>query len=238
LSIDPSFQGAEWQSAYSKQNEDEIFQLAQKNNISTHLSRLLINRNIKSISKFINSKLKENLSISKIVKLSNLDNSISFFEKVKSEKKISIFSDYDVDGACAAAICKKFLSQFDIEVNVYIPNRLNEGYGLNQVAIDKIMIFSQNILVLDCGSNNIQEQEYIINKGGNIMIIDHHECEVFFDQAIVVNPKTPKDLSDLDDLCATALTFLVMVYLKHENVFPNVDVLQYLDLVALATIVI
>ena len=236
MSIDHSFQGAEWQSAYSKQNEDEIFQLAQKNNISTHLSRLLINRNIKSISKFINSKLKENLSISKIVKLSNLDSSISFFEKVKSEKKISIFSDYDVDGACAAAICKKFLSQFDIEVNVYIPNRLNEGYGLNQVAIDKIMTFSQNILVLDCGSNNIQEQEYIINKGGNIMIIDHHECEVFFDQAIVVNPKTPKDLSDLDDLCATALTFLVMVYLKHENVFPNVDVLQYLDLVALATI--
>ena len=80
------------------------------------------------------------------------------------------FSDYDVDGACAAAICKKFLSQFDIEVNVYIPNRLNEGYGLNQVAIDKIMTFSQNILVLDCGSNNIQEQEYIINKGGNIMM--------------------------------------------------------------------
>jgi single-stranded-DNA-specific exonuclease len=236
LSIDPSFQGAEWQSAYSKQNEDEIFQLAQKNNISTHLSRLLINRNIKSISKFINSKLKENLSISKIVKLSNLDSSISFFEKVKFEKKISIFSDYDVDGACAAAICKKFLSQFDIEVNVYIPNRLNEGYGLNQVAIDKIMTFSQNILVLDCGSNNIKEQEYIINKGGKIMIIDHHECEVFFDQAIVVNPKTPKDQSDLDDLCATALTFLVMVYLKHENVFPNVDVLQYLDLVALATI--
>ena len=236
MSIDPSFQGAEWQSAYSKQNEDEIFQLAQKNNISTHLSRLLINRNIKSISKFINSKLKENLSISKIVKLSNLDSSISFFEKAKFEKKISIFSDYDVDGACAAAICKKFLSQFDIEVNVYIPNRLNEGYGLNQVAIDKIMTFSQNILVLDCGSNNIKEQEYIINKGGKIMIIDHHECEVFFDQAIVVNPKTPKDQSDLDDLCATALTFLVMVYLKHENVFPNVDVLQYLDLVALATI--
>lgn len=236
MSIDSSFQGAEWQSAYSNQNEDEIFQIAQKNNISTHLSRLLINRNIKSVSKFINSKLKENLSISKIVKLSNLDNSISFFEKVKSDKKISIFSDYDVDGACAAAICKKFLSQFDIEVNVYIPNRLNEGYGLNQEAIDKIMTFSQNILVLDCGSNNIKEQEYIFSRGGKIMIIDHHECEVFFDQAIVVNPKTPNDHSNLDDLCATALTFLVMVYLKHENVFPNVDVLQYLDLVALATI--
>ena len=236
MSTNPSFQGAEWQSAYLNPNEDEIFQLAQKNNISTLLSRLLINRHIKSISKFINSKLKENLSITKIAKLSNIDKSTSFFEKVKFDKTISIFSDYDVDGACAAAICKKFLSQFGIEVNVYIPNRLNEGYGLNQDAIDKILTFSQNILVLDCGSNNLKEQEYIINKGGKVMIIDHHECEFFFDQAIVVNPKTPNDHSNLDDLCATALTFLVMVFLKNENIFPNVDVLQYLDLVALATI--
>jgi predicted signal transduction protein with EAL and GGDEF domain len=91
LSIDPSFQGAEWQSAYSKINEDEIFQLAQKNNISTHLSKLLINRNIKSISKFINSKLKENLSISKIVKLSNLDKSISFLKKSNLKKRYLYF---------------------------------------------------------------------------------------------------------------------------------------------------
>ena len=87
----------------------------------------------------------------------------NLYQKVKSDKTISIFSDYDVDGACAAAICKKFLSQFGIEVNVYIPNRLNEGYGLNQDAIDKILTFSPNILVLDCGSNNFKEQEYIIN---------------------------------------------------------------------------
>ena len=59
MSTNPSFQGAEWQSAYLNPNEDEIFQLAQKNNISTLLSRLLINRDIKSISKFINSKLKD-----------------------------------------------------------------------------------------------------------------------------------------------------------------------------------
>ena len=236
MSIDTSFQGAKWHSTNLNLDDDEVFNLAQKNNISIHLSKLLVNRKIKTISKFINSKLKENLSITKIAKLRNLDKSISFFEKVKSEKKISIFSDYDVDGACAAAICKKFLSQFDIEVNVYIPNRLNEGYGLNLEAIDKILTFSQNILVLDCGSNNLKEQEYIINQGGQVMIIDHHECELFFDQTIVVNPKTPNDQSELDDLCATALTFLVLVYLKNENIFPNIDVLQYLDLVALATI--
>ena len=131
MSIDTSFQGAKWLSTNLNLDDDEVFNLAQKNNISIQLSKLLVNRKIKTISKFINSKLKENLSITKIAKLRNLDKSIYFFEKVRSEKKISIFSDYDVDGACAAAVCKKFLNQFDIEVNVYIPNRLNEGYGLN-----------------------------------------------------------------------------------------------------------
>ena len=99
MSIDTSFQGAKWHSTNLNLDDDEVFNLAQKNNISIHLSKLLVNRKIKTISKFINSKLKENLSITKIAKLRNLDKSISFFEKVKSEKKISIFSDYDVDGA-------------------------------------------------------------------------------------------------------------------------------------------
>ena len=90
MSTNSSFQGAKWQSAYLNPNEYQIFQLAQKNNISTLLSRLLINRDIKSISKFINSKLKENLSITKIAKLRNLDKSISFLKKLNL-KKIYIF---------------------------------------------------------------------------------------------------------------------------------------------------
>ena len=91
MSIDTSFQGANWHSANLNLDENEIFNLAQKNDISIHLSKLLLNRKIKTISKFINSKLKENLSISKIAKLSDLDKSISFFEKVKSEKNFNIF---------------------------------------------------------------------------------------------------------------------------------------------------
>ena len=63
MSTNPSFQGAEWQSAFLNPNEDEIFQLAQKNNISTLLSRLLINRDIKSISKFINRMNKNDLLV-------------------------------------------------------------------------------------------------------------------------------------------------------------------------------
>jgi single-stranded-DNA-specific exonuclease len=231
-----SFNGFYWYPYNENLNDDLTFEVAQKNNISINLSKLLLNRNIKKVSNFLNSKLKENISISQIMKLNNITKTNSFFEKVKKEKKISIFSDYDVDGACAAAICKKLLSQFEIEVYTYIPNRLNEGYGLNMHALDKLLDFSSNILVLDCGSNNILEQEYINKKGAQVVIVDHHECDNFFENAIVVNPKTPDDQSKLDDLCATALTFLLFVYLKNERIFESFDVLQYLDLVALATI--
>ena len=236
MSTKKSFNGLIWYPLNGKSSDNLDFEVAQKNNISINLSKLLINRNVKNISNFLNSKLKENVSISQIMKLGNIEKTISFFEKVKKEKKISIFSDYDVDGACAAAICKKLLSQFQIDAYVYIPNRINEGYGLNTRAIDKLLDFSSNLLVLDCGSNNFSEQEYIIKNGAEVVVVDHHECDNYFEKAIVVNPKTPDDHSNLDDLCATALVFLLFVYLKNENIFQNSDVLQYLDLVALATI--
>ncbi len=236
MNIKKSFNGASWHPLIEKNDDNLVFDIAQKNNISINLSQLLLNRNVKKISNFLNSKLKENISISQIMKLSNIEKTNSFFEKVIEEKKISIFSDYDVDGACAAAICKKILSQFQIDVKVYIPNRLSEGYGLNIEALNKLLKFSSNILVLDCGSNNILEQEYIYKNGGKVVIVDHHECHEFFEKAIVVNPKLHDDKSNLNDLCATALTFLLFVYLKNKNIFQDFDVLKQLDLVALATI--
>ncbi len=234
LTTDKSFNGTIWRPLNSDLNDELVFEIAQKNNISINLSKLLINRKVNQIPNF--SKLKENISIKEILKLNNLNKIISFFKKIKIDKKISIFSDYDVDGACAASIFKKYLSQFDIEVLVYIPNRLNEGYGLSIPACNKLLEFSSNILVLDCGSNNVDEQKYINSQGAEILVIDHHECDRYFEQSIVINPKTPEDKSNLDDLCATALSFLVVVFLNNEEIFEKKDVLQYLDLVSLATI--
>ena len=189
MNTNQSYLGANWISINTNNNDDQIFDLAQKNNISLNLARLLSNRKIKKISNFINSKLKENISLADISKLSQINDVIGFFENVKKDKKVSIFSDYDVDGACAAAICKRFLNQYDIEVKVYIPNRLNEGYGLNQNACQTLLDHSTNIIVLDCGSNNYAEQEFIAKNKGNLLIIDHHECESFYQDIILINPK-------------------------------------------------
>ena len=236
LTTDKSFNGTIWRPLNSDLNDELVFEVAQKNNISINLSKLLINRKISKIPNFLNSKLKDNISFNEILKLNNLKKITSFFKKIKNDKKISIFSDYDVDGACAASIFKKYLTQFDIEVFVYIPNRLNEGYGLSTPACNKLLEFSSNILVLDCGSNNFDEQKYINSQGADLLVIDHHECDHYFNESIVINPKTPEDKSNLDDLCATALSFLVIVFLNNEEIFEKKDVLQYLDLVSLATI--
>ena len=236
LTTDKSFNGTIWRPLNSDLNDELVFEVAQKNNISINLSKLLINRKISKIPNFLNSKLKDNISFNEILKLNNLKKITSFFKKIKNDKKISIFSDYDVDGACAASIFKKYLTQFDIEVFVYIPNRLNEGYGLSTPACNKLLEFSSNILVLDCGSNNFDEQKYINSQGAELLVIDHHECDHYFNESIVINPKTPEDKSNLDDLCATALSFLVIVFLNNEEIFEKKDVLQYLDLVSLATI--
>ena len=120
LTTDKSFNGTIWRPLNSDLNDELVFEVAQKNNISINLSKLLINRKISKIPNFLNSKLKDNISFNEILKLNNLKKITSFFNKIKNDKKISIFSDYDVDGACAASIFKKYLTQFEIEVFVYI----------------------------------------------------------------------------------------------------------------------
>ena len=189
LTTDKSFNGTIWRPLNSDLNDELVFEVAQKNNISINLSKLLINRKISKIPNFLNSKLKDNISFNEILKLNNLKKINSFFKKIKSDKKISIFSDYDVDGACAASIFKKYLTQFDIEVFVYIPNRLNEGYGLSKAACNKLLEFSSNILVLDCGSNNLDEQKYINAQGAELLVIDHHEC------CLLYTSPSPRDMT-------------------------------------------
>ena len=95
LTTEKTFNGTVWRPSNLDLNEDTAFEVAQKNNISINLSKLLINRNIKKISHFLNSKLKENISVNEILKLSNLKKTITFFENINNDKKISIFSDYD-----------------------------------------------------------------------------------------------------------------------------------------------
>ena len=85
-------------------------------------------------------------------------------EAIKNNEKIFIYGDYDVDGITSTTVLKSFFKDRGVEVSQYIPNRLNEGYGLNNEAIDKIAKAGCNLMItVDCGITGIEEIEYAKN---------------------------------------------------------------------------
>lgn len=96
-------------------------------------------------------------------------------DALKNKKRITIFGDYDVDGMTATAILTKAIQYLQGEVNYYIPNRLNEGYGLSASAIKKLQEDgTRMIITVDCGITSIQEADYARELGLDLIITDHH----------------------------------------------------------------
>ena len=95
---------------------------------------------------------------------------------INNQEKVIIYGDYDVDGITSTTVLKKFLGERGLEVDWYIPNRLNEGYGLNKNAIDYINKKGYTLIItVDCGISAIEEIQYAVNLGIEVIVTDHHE---------------------------------------------------------------
>ena len=93
-----------------------------------------------------------------------------------NNEKVIIYGDYDVDGITSTMVLKKFLSEHNLNVQYKIPNRLNEGYGLNKEAVKKIAEDGYKLIItVDCGISGLEEIEYAINLGMEVIVTDHHE---------------------------------------------------------------
>ena len=80
---------------------------------------------------------------------------------IENKEQIIIYGDYDVDGITSVTVLKSFLEERGIQVNVYIPNRLNEGYGLNKTAVEEIVKQGNKLMItVDCGITAVDEVEY------------------------------------------------------------------------------
>jgi single-stranded-DNA-specific exonuclease len=167
------------------------------------------------------------------------------FTAIKSQELICIYGDYDVDGVTSTTLLYLFLKEIGSKVIYYIPNRLDEGYGLNKDAMDEIREKNvQLIITVDCGMTAVNEVQYAKSLGMDIIITDHHQpAESIPDAAVaILNPLKPGDTYPFKSLCGVGVAFkLVMAlrfFLKQNNYFkgkiPNIK--KYLDLVALGTI--
>ncbi len=167
-------------------------------------------------------------------------------DAIVAGQTVAVFGDYDVDGACSAALLQRFLAHHGVRARIYIPDRIFEGYGPNATAIEALVQEGAGLIVtVDCGTTSFEPLAVARQLNTDVIVVDHHQAdERLPDVAAVVNPNRQDDVSGLGHLCAAGVTFMVLVatarelrrrgHYKADLLEP--DLRELLDLVALATV--
>lgn len=215
-----------------------VNEICEKYKFSNKFSKLLLSRNISldEIPNFLNNNLDNLKDPFEIKDMERFVQRIDL--AIKNNEKIVIYGDYDTDGVTSVVILYDFLKKLGLNVGYYLPDRQNEGYGLN---LDAISTFKKNevslIITVDCGISAVDEVKYAKSLGIDVCITDHHECEEILPNAsCVINPKRKDDNSNLDMLAGVGVVFKCISALSIYYNLPKKSYLDYLDLVALGTI--
>ncbi len=161
-----------------------------------------------------------------------------FLDAVKSRQRIAIFADYDVDGGASAALLICWLRDIGQQATLYIPDRIDEGYGPNEPAMADLAATHDLIVCVDCGT--LSHDAIGAAKGADVIVLDHHlGGETLPPAFAVVNPNRQDEPGDLGHLCAAGVVFLTLVEANRQLRLANEktpDLMALLDLVALATV--
>ncbi len=220
-------------------NEEEINKISEKYNISKLLARVLINRDIKEeekISIFLNPTRND---FHDPYLMPDMKKAVDRIEKaIENKEKIIIYGDYDVDGITSITVLKRFLEERGIEVDYYVPNRLQEGYGLNKEAIQKIAQDGHKLMItVDCGISGIEETEYSNSLGIETIITDHHEPLDELPNAIaVIDAKRKDNQYPFRGLAGVGVVFKLIQAIGIRLNLDEKEYLKYLDIVCVGTI--
>ncbi|WP_424941740.1 single-stranded-DNA-specific exonuclease RecJ [Aliiroseovarius crassostreae] len=155
-------------------------------------------------------------------------------------EKVAVFADYDVDGATSATLLIDWFRQMGREVTLYIPDRIDEGYGPNIPAMDALAAEHSLIICVDCGTLSHEPIAAAQAKGADVVVLDHHLGGETLPPAVaVVNPNRQDELDAPGYLCAAGVVFLMLVELGRilrEAGRKGPDLISMLDLVALGTV--
>ena len=157
---------------------------------------------------------------------------------INNKEKILIYGDYDVDGITSTTVLKKYLMDRGISVDTYIPNRLHEGYGLNKKAIDTIKERNIDLIItVDCGISAIEEVDYAVRLGMDIIVTDHHEVGEKLPNALaVIDAKRKDNTYPFRSLAGVGVVFKLIQALSIKLEIKPEEYLKYLDLVCVGTI--
>ena len=224
---------------YKNVDENKVLEISKNYGISELLATILVGRNIvedEKIKVFLNPTRNDfydpflmpdmGIAVDRILKA------------IEKNEKIVIYGDYDVDGITSISVLKQFLEDRGIEVGYHIPNRLDEGYGLNKEAIDEIYKAGYKLIItVDCGISGIEEVDYANSLGMETIVTDHHEPLDELPNAIaVIDAKIKTNKYPFNQLAGVGVVFKLIQALGIKLNLEEKEYLKYLDLVCIGTI--
>ena len=221
----------------SESEEDAAQTLAHKLNIAPVLARLLLRRGITTESaakRFFRPQLTDLINP---FLMKDMDLAVDRLnDAIGRKERILVYGDYDVDGCTAVALVYKFLQQFDSNIDYYIPDRYDEGYGISEKSINHAHETGVSlIIILDCGIKAIKEIAYAKSLGIDFIICDHHvPDETLPDAVAILNPKRNDDSYPFKHLCGCGVGFKFMQGFARSNGIPFSQLQPTLDLCAIS----
>ena len=217
-------------------NENEALALADSLNISVVLAKLLIQRGVTNFfeaKKFFRPELD---MLYDPYLMDGMDVAAKrVIRAITKREKICVYGDYDVDGTCSAAIIYLYLKELDANIEVYIPNRLTDGYGISKESIDYLKDKNIDLLIsVDCGITAVEEIDYAKKFGIDTIVCDHHQPKEELPRAVaVLDPIKPGCNYPFKFLSGAGVAFKLTRAIA-DRIGQKEKPLKYLDLVALA----
>lgn len=246
LGVEHSLTGKRWEERLADSRQG--LALAQQLGLPEIVGRVMAARGVaaEEADRFLNPTLRDHLPDPSDFK--DMDRAARrLLSAVEAGERIAVFGDYDVDGATSAAVLARFFAALGIELEIYIPDRLAEGYGPNAPALKRLKAAGVEVVItVDCGITAFEALAEAAEAGLEVIVVDHHAAEPRLPAAAaVVNPNRLDDASGQGQLAAVGVAFLLVValnralreagwYEKAGRAEP--DLRQWLDLVALGTV--
>lgn len=238
LNVESSATGRRWIGP-SVEEDRKSEALAQDSGLPAPLCRILAQRGISAqdAAAFLAPTLRDLLPDPRILR--DMDAATArFLSAVKHRERIAVFADYDVDGGTSAALLITWLRDMGLAATLYVPDRIDEGYGPNDVAMAALARDHDLIICVDCGT--LSHDPIAAAKGADVIVLDHHLGGETLPAAVaVVNPNRQDESGELAHLCAAGVVFLMLVdanRVLREEGQKGPDLMGLLDLVGLATV--
>ncbi|WP_170397563.1 single-stranded-DNA-specific exonuclease RecJ [Ruegeria arenilitoris] len=238
LGVEQSLSGRRWVGP-TTEVERATEMLVQQVGLPRAVCQVLARRGVPAMEAdgFLEPKLKELLPDPRSMK--DMETAATrFLAAVRNKQRIAVFADYDVDGGSSAALLLVWLRQMGLQATLYVPDRIDEGYGPNVPAMQELAANHDLIICVDCGT--LSHEPIAAAKGADVIVLDHHlGGETLPDCVAVVNPNRQDESGDLGYLCAAGVVFLMLVEAGRqlrEAGIKGPDLISMLDLVALATV--